>query len=175
MPASLKYCLRPWRKGDEEALCRYANNHKIARFMTDAFPHPYTPDHATAFIDKVSGAEPINVLAIEVNGEAVGSIGIFQQTDIMRKSAELGYWLGEPYWGNNIVPRAVADMVDYGFRLLDITRIYARPFGGNAASQRVLEKAGFKLEARIKDNIYKNGAYEDELIYAVRRQMQADQ
>ncbi|HRD40466.1 MAG TPA: GNAT family protein, partial [Bacteroidia bacterium] len=91
------------------------------------------------------------------------------QQDIMCKNAELGYWLSEEYWGNGIVPKVVSQLVDYGFRNFDITRIYARPFGNNPSSQRVLEKCGFKLEARIEKSIFKNGEFLDELIYAVRK------
>jgi len=82
---------------------------------------------------------------------------------------ELGYFLGEPFWGNGITTEAVRTIVEYGFKNFDITRIYARPYGNNTASQKVLEKAGFTLEARIEKNIYKNGEFLDELIYAVRK------
>jgi RimJ/RimL family protein N-acetyltransferase len=109
---------------------------------------------------------PQRVFAIEVNGEAVGSIGIFPQADIHEKSAEIGYWLSEKYWGNGIIPKAIKDIVDYGFKTFDIVRIYARPFSTNKGSQRVLEKAGFEPEARLKKALYKNGEYMDELIYS---------
>jgi len=88
----------------------------------------------------------------------------------MKKNAELGYWLGQNYWGNGIVSRAINEMVVYAFRTFDITRIYARPYSTNLKSQHLLEKNGFVLEARIEKNIFKNGEFLDELIYAVRRQ-----
>lgn len=109
---------------------------------------------------------PQKVFAIEVNGEAAGSIGIFPQSDIHEKSAEIGYWLSEKYWGNGIMPGAIAEIVAYGFETFDIVRIYARPFSTNKDSQRVLEKAGFVLEARLKKALYKSGEYMDELIYS---------
>ena len=87
----------------------------------------------------------------------------------MCKNMELGYFLGEPFWGKGIITEAVKQIVDYGFQHFDITRIYARPYGNNPASQKVLEKAGFTLEARIEKNIYKNGEFLDELIYAIRK------
>jgi [ribosomal protein S5]-alanine N-acetyltransferase len=111
----------------------------------------------------------LHIFAIDVNGEAVGAIGVHPQSDIMCKNAELGYWLGEGYWGQGIITAAISHMVQYTFDTYDITRVYARPFGSNAASQRVLEKAGFVLEARIEKSIFKNGAYEDELIYGYRK------
>ncbi|MDB5263882.1 MAG: family N-acetyltransferase, partial [Adhaeribacter sp.] len=116
-----------------------------------------------------SGSNPSKIFAIEVNGEAAGGIGVHPQTDIQRKNAELGYWLAEPYWGKGIITKAIRQMVDFAFQHPDIERIFARPFGTNLASQRVLEKAGFILEARLHKTFFKNGIYEDELIYARRR------
>ena len=161
--------LRPWTMDDLQSLVKYANDYSIARYMTDMFPHPYTLADGERFIHMVSQASPTNVFAIEVAGEAVGSIGIFPQADIMRKNAEMGYWLAAPFRGKGIVLQAIQEMVEHGFKTYDITRIYARPYGSNNASQRVLEKAGFTLEARIARNIIKYGEWEDELIYAVRR------
>jgi [ribosomal protein S5]-alanine N-acetyltransferase len=164
------FTLRPWQTNDLAALVKHANNPNIARSMTDAFPHPYAEESGRNFIAFATKDNPIHIFAIDVNGEAVGGIGIHPQQDIYRKNAELGYWLAEPFWGNGIVPRAIPQIVDFAFKTYDITRIYARPYGSNKASQRVLEKAGFKLEARLEKTIFKNGEFLDELIYAVRRQ-----
>lgn len=162
--------LRPWNIEDAESLVENANNFEIARFMSDAFPYPYTIEHANNFIAFATKDEPIHIFAIEIDGKAVGGIGIHPQVDIMKKNAELGYWLGEKYWGKGIISKAIREIIPWAFNTYDITRIYARPFGSNMVSQKVLEKAGFILEARIKENIFKNGAYLDELIYAIRRQ-----
>ncbi len=150
-------------------MVRHANNDNIAQFLTDQFPYPYTIDDGINYLNIIISDEPAKVLCIEVNGEAVGSIGVFPQKDIHRKNAEMGYWLSEEYWGQGIMTEAVKQMVEYGFRSFDIDRIFAGPFGTNKASQRVLEKAGFKLEARFERALYKNGAYLDELIYAIRK------
>ena len=166
----MDFILRPWQSADIESLVEQANNFKIARFMTDAFPHPYTAEAGKQFIEWTLKDDPVHIFAIEVNGKAVGGTGIHPQQDVMRKNAELGYWLGEEYWGRGIITAVVTQMVDFAFRTYDIDRVYARPFGTNIASQRVLEKAGFVLEARIKDAIYKNGEKDDELIYGVRRE-----
>jgi RimJ/RimL family protein N-acetyltransferase len=163
----MEFTLRPWVESDLGSLVKHANNPKIAANMTDAFPHPYSEENGKAFIAMAMSAP--SILAIEVNGEAVGGIGIHPQSDIMCKNAELGYWIGEAFWGKGIITQAVKQMLDMAFSKYDITRVYARPFGSNVASQRVLEKAGFTLEARIEKNIYKNGVFQDELIYAVRR------
>jgi RimJ/RimL family protein N-acetyltransferase len=165
----MNFILRPWSINDLDSLVANANNFNIAKFMTNGFPHPYTKGNGKAFIQLATKDDPVHLFAIDVNGQAVGGIGIHPQGDIMRKNAELGYWLGEAYWGKGIITKAIGKMVDFAFDTYDITRVYARPFGTNLASQRVLEKAGFTLEARIEKNIYKNGEFLDELIYAIRR------
>lgn len=165
----MEFKLRPWQKSDLESLVKHANNPNIAKFMTNGFPHPYTKTHGEKWLEIATTTHASNFMCIEINGEAAGGAGIHLQQDIMCKNAELGYWLSEEYWGNGIIPKVVLQVVDYGFKNFDITRIYARPFGNNQASQRVLEKCGFKLEARIEKSIFKNGEFLDELIYAVRK------
>lgn len=155
---------------DAEELVLKANNPNIARYLTDGFPSPYSLEDALSFIEKFSSQNPIQVFLIKVNGEIAGGIGIHPQNDIMRLNAELGYWVAEDMWGYGIATKAITQMVRYGFDNFNITRIYARPFGSNIASQRVLEKCGFELEARIEQNIIKNGIVEDELIYAIRKE-----
>ena len=161
----MNFTLRPFRDSDLTSLVKYANNYNIAKYLTNQFPHPYTDEDGRKFISSVANSSPGNVFAIEVNGEAAGAIGIFPQPDIHQKRAEMGYWLAEPFWGNGITTRAIGQMVEYGFKTFDITRIFSRPFSTNPASQRVLEKAGFVCEARLKNAVYKNGEYMDELIY----------
>lgn len=161
--------LRPWRMDDAPTLARHANNPRIARNMTDGFPHPYSLEDAQAFIQRVSQQDPTQVFALEVNEEPCGGIGIFPQADIFRQNAEMGYWLAEHWWGQGIVPRAIREMVQYGFATFPIERIFARPFGSNTASQRVLEKAGFVHEATFSKTILKHGEQEDEHVYAIRR------
>jgi ribosomal-protein-alanine N-acetyltransferase len=165
----MSFILRSWRSNDLPSLIRYANNSAIAGFMNDQFPHPYTEETGRDFIAMASQESPLHIFAIEVEGEAVGGIGIHPRTNIERKNAEMGYWLGEPFWGRGIITEAVKQLVAYGFQTFDINRILARPFGTNLASQRVLEKAGFVLEARFEKTFFKNGEYLDELVYAVRR------
>jgi [ribosomal protein S5]-alanine N-acetyltransferase len=154
---------------DLDYLVRYANNKKIADNLTDAFPHPYTHENGREFIMKANEQKPLGIFAIEVDGVPCGAIGIQPGTDIRRKSAEMGYWLAEEYWGKGIVTDAVRQMVDYGFRNFDLNRIFARPFSTNIASQRVLEKAGLAFEARLVNADFKNGRFVDEMIYVIRK------
>ena len=165
----MNFTLRPFRNSDLASLVKYANNYNIAKFLTNQFPHPYTEEDGQKFISNVSNDTPTKVFAIDVNGETVGAIGIFPQSDIHEKNAEMGYWLAEPFWGNGIITRAIGETVEYGFKTFDIFQIFARPFSTNPASQRVLGKAGFVCEVRLKNAVYKNGNFMDELIYVIRK------
>ena len=165
----MHFTLRPWTINDLDSLVKYANNPKIAENLTDAFPYPYTAENGKAFLEMAMKGKPTNIFCIDIKGEACGGIGLHPQPDVHRKNMELGYWLAEPFWGNGIVPKAISQIVDYGFKNFDIARIFARPYGKNIASQRVLEKAGFTLEARLEKTLFKCGVYEDEVIYSVRR------
>jgi RimJ/RimL family protein N-acetyltransferase len=165
----MDFKLRSWNLNDLESLVKYANNKNVANFLTDGFPHPYTRENGKKFIELAMKNNPVRIFAIEVDGEAAGGIGIHPQMDIQRRNAELGYWLAEPFWGSGIMTRAIGQTVEYAFETFDISRIFARPFGNNKGSQIILEKNGFKLEARFEKTLYKNGQYLDELFYAVRK------
>lgn len=165
----MDYTLRPWRPADLDDLVTFANNANIAKFLTDKFPYPYTHEAGKNFIASATARQPASIFAIEVEGRAAGGIGLHPKDDIESKNAELGYWLAELYWNNGIITKAIRQIVEYGFQAFDISRIFARPFGNNDASKRVLEKAGFVLEARIEKCLFKNGEYLDELVYAIRK------
>lgn len=167
--SSTTFFLRNLEEEDAVVLAQFANNPSIASNLTDAFPYPYKLEDAQRFIAMARSQQPCRIFTIDINGQASGGMGIHPQSDIMRKNAELGYWLAEPWWGKGIISSLIPEMIQYAFHTFDIDRIYARPFGSNLASQRVLEKVGFVLEARIKDNIYKWDRYEDELIYGIRK------
>lgn len=159
--------LRPWRFGDEDSLTRHANNREIARFLRDAFPHPYQRSDARAWIRSVSSAKPPTIFAIEVEGEAAGGIGLHPGVDVYGHTAELGYWLGEAYWGRGIITAATRAIVRYGFGDLGFTRIHAEVFANNSTSAHVLEKVGFQLEGRTRRAVVKFGETIDELLYGL--------
>lgn len=166
----MSFILRSWGPSDLPSLVRHADNAAIARYLADVFPHPYTVADGQAYIEFATSQPPGCIFAIDVAGEAVGSIAIHPQADIFRKNAELGYWLAQPLWGQGIVTQAIRQVVAHGFQTFDLTRIFARPFGTNHASHRVLEKAGFSLEARFSQTLFKNGEFVDEWVYAIRRE-----
>jgi len=165
----MEFRLRPWKRSDANSLVKYAGNPKITQFMSDGFANLSTPDGARKFIEFAnSGSEKI-YLAIVLNDEAVGGIGISVQTDIYRKNAELGYWLAEPFWGRGIISKAIPLIVAEAFKTLEISRIFAKPFHTNTASHHVLAKSGFQQEAIVEKNVFKNGEYLDEYTYAIRK------
>jgi [ribosomal protein S5]-alanine N-acetyltransferase len=159
--------LRSFRLSDCERMTCLANNENISRNLRDGFPHPYTLAHAEAFIRKCMDQKPASVFAIEYKGEYVGNIGIMKCSDVYRKSAEVGYFLGEEYWGKGIATQALKLVCEYGFRELDIIRIHSGVYEHNLASQRVLEKCGFVKEGVFKMAVFKYDKYWNEVRYAL--------
>ena len=158
--------VRSWRTTDADALARYANNRAIWLNLRDAFPHPYTRRDARDYIRGVRQRLPETSFAIAVGEEAVGGIGFVLHQDVERVSAEIGYWLGEPFWGRGICTDALIAVTQHAIATHGLTRIFAVPFAWNTASCRVLEKAGYALEARLRRSAIKNDAITDQLQYA---------
>jgi len=159
--------LRAWKPSDASPLARHANNANIARQLRDRFPHPYTIADARQFIQSVAGAKPTTLFAIVVEGEAVGSVGFFPGADVERFSAEIGYWLAEPYWGRGITVEALQLASKYAFEVCNVLRLFALPFADNAQSIRVLEKAGYTREAVLRASSVKQGQIRDQALYAL--------
>lgn len=165
----MEFELRKWKKGDAAQIARCANNENIAANLRDGFPHPYTMLDALRFIAACLSVDEKSQLfrAISVDGKAVGSISISVGGDIYRRTAELGYWLAEDYWGQGIVTEAVRRMCNVAFETCDIVRIYAEPFAKNSASRRVLEKNSFEFEGTMRNGAYKNDEILDYCVYAL--------
>jgi len=164
---TLKTCdVRSWRTSDADSLLRHANNRNIWLNLRDAFPHPYTKHDARAYIRSVRDRTPETTFAIAVADEAVGSIGFVLRSDVERVSAEIGYWLAEPFWGRGIATEALMALTRHAIATHALTRIYALPFAWNLASCRVLEKAGYILEARLRRSAIKDGQITDQMQYA---------
>src|SRR5512137_2611670 len=135
--------LRDWRPDDAASIAKHADNPRIAAMMRDAFPSPYRLEDAHRFISMATGSAQDLFLAIEIDGEAAGGIGIHLLDDVKRRSAEIGYWLAESFWGKGIVTDAVRSLVPVAFERYDIVRLQAGIFSNNPASMQVLEKCGF--------------------------------
>ncbi len=158
--------LRPWATEDEASLVQHANNRNIWLNVRDRFPHPYTPNDAKLWIKIANRDTTMLNVAMEVDRQAVGGLGVVFKDDVYRRSAEIGYWLGEAYWNQGLTSRAVVALSQYVFEHYDIVRLYAGIFENNHASARVLEKAGYIFEARLRQSVTKGGETMDELIYA---------
>ena len=159
-------CIRPWRESDAGSLVEHANNINIAKYLRDRFPHPYTRQDANDFLRHAAASPDPSNLAIDVDGAAVGAIGYVAGNDVERFSAEVGYWLGEAFWGRGIVTEAVQIVTVYAFGRLNLLRLFALPFADNVASIRVLEKAGYAREGLLRSSSVKYGAPRDQLLYA---------
>lgn len=163
----IKFKLRRFKPGDERSLQKNINDKAIAR-NTLSIPYPYTLKDARAWIRRnlklyrLKKKKELN-LAIDINGEVAGGVGL--HINWKHRNAELGYWLARRYWNKGIMTKAVQQFVKYGFSL-GLKRIYAKVFPFNLASQKVLEKAGFSYEGRLKAAARKGNRYYDELLYA---------
>ncbi|MBU1938070.1 GNAT family N-acetyltransferase [bacterium] len=158
--------VRSYRKSDADSLPFHANNRKVWMNLRDGFPHPYTRDDAEAFIKIALEKRPETHFAIAVNDHAVGGIGFSLHTDVERISAEIGYWLGETFWNRGITTEALQAVTRYAVKEHKLTRVYADPYEWNRASFRVLEKAGYILEGRMRRSVIKDGKIIDQLLYA---------
>ncbi len=158
--------IRTWRPDDAESLVRHANNRKIWRNLRDGFPHPYMLTDAQNFIRFALNQQPETIFCIAVGPEAIGGIGFHLNQDVERFSAEIGYWIGENYWGQGIVTAALQAVTAYAIKTHSLLRIYAMPYAWNPASCRVLQKAGFLLEGRMRCSVFKDGQVVDQFLYA---------
>lgn len=161
--------IRKWELSDAKDLALALSNKKIQDNLRDGLPYPYTEQDGTAFIASMLSSDENETFAfaITVDGKAVGSIGVFRQANIHRRTAELGYYLAEEYWGKGIMTEAVKQICKYVFRESDMIRIYAEPFAYNTASCKVLEKAGFQYEGTLRNNAVKNGKIIDMKMYSI--------
>lgn len=161
------YKLRRWHPADAPSLVKHANNPNVAGNLRDGFPYPYTLPDAKSWLEDANENQDNTILALEVNGEAVGGIGLHGLKDVYRYNAEVGYWLSEKYWGKGLMSDAVSVMVDYAFTRKSWLRIFATIFEHNLSSMRVLEKCGFKKEAIHRKAVMKEGQLLDEHLFSL--------
>ena len=162
----MQVVLRTWSFADVNDLSTLADNRKIWNNVRDYFPHPYTRKKAEEWVGIHHQKKPVTHYAIEADGKLAGGISIMPQEDIYRCSTEIGYWIGEPYWGKGIATEAIRQMTDITWeRYPEIVRIYAVVFPGNMGSVRALEKNGFELECIRKNSCVKNGVIGDDMVF----------
>lgn len=161
--------IRPWRMNDAPSLAKALNDKKIHNNLRDGLPFPYTEKDAEEFITSMLNSDPdkIYAFAITIDDKVIGSIGVFRQENIHRLTAEMGYYIAGPYWGQGLGTSAVKQICQYIFSHTDIIRIFAEPFADNYASCRILEKAGFTCEGVLRKNAIKNGTLRDMKMYSL--------
>ncbi len=137
----------------------------MARNLRDGFPYPYTLTDARRWLEMVGENKEDLILAIEVDGEAAGGIGLHAGKDVYRYNGEIGYWLSEVYWGRGIMSDAVGVMVEYAFSETQWLQDFCLHFQNNRSSMRVLEKYGFTREAIHRKAVMKEGKLLDEHLY----------
>jgi len=157
--------LRPWRLDDLDSLVANASHADVSRGLRDHFPYPYTGDDGRAWLARAVD-EADRAWAIEIDGAAVGGLGLHPGTDVHRHSAELGYWLGRRWWGRGRMSTIVACFAPEAMRAFRLHRLYAAVYANNPASMRVLEKAGFTREGVQKSAVVKRGELLDLIVYA---------
>lgn len=161
--------LRPWHARDLDSLVRHANNRNVWITVRDRFPHPYTREAGKAWLEAASGEHPPTSLAIEVAREAVGGVGVIAGKDVSRHTGEIGYWLGEAFWGQGITTAAIGGFLPWAAEAFGLRRFFAEVFESNPASMRVLEKCGFTREGVLRQHAFKDGRYLDEIVYGLVR------
>ena len=161
--------IRKWELSDAADLAAALSNKKVQDNLRDGLPYPYTEQDGIDFISAMLSADKNDTFAfaVTVDDKAIGSIGVFRQSNIHRRTAELGYYIAEEYWGKGIMTEAVKQICEYVFSMSDVIRIYAEPFAYNTASCRVLEKAGFQYEGTLRKNAVKNGKVLDMKMYSL--------
>ncbi|KXU45145.1 MAG: GNAT family N-acetyltransferase [Longibaculum muris] len=163
--------IRKWQIDDQYDLAKILNNQKIMNHLRDGLPYPYTVEDAKEYISSMLQAnqEKMFAFAISVDEHVIGSISVTRLDNIHYCTGELGYYIGEYYWGKGYATSAVKQVCQYVFEHSDIIRIFAEPFAYNTASCRVLEKAGFIYEGTLHKNAIKNGQVQDMKMYALLR------
>lgn len=162
--------IRQWRPDDAAALARLANDRQVWLGLRDLFPHPYLLEHAHGFLAIATAMTPPTFFAIDVDGALAGGIGYTSRSDVERIGAEVGYWLGREFWGRGIATAALRLLTAHAFAAHpELERLFAVPFAANAASSRVLEKAGYVREGTLRRSVIKDGRVQDQVMYAILR------
>ncbi len=163
--------IRKWKLEDKVDLAKTLNDPDVLNNLRDGLPYPYTTKDAEEYIRAMLAApeDKVFAFAIALDDRVIGSISVCRCENVHSRSAEMGYYIGKPYWGKGYATEAVRQTVKRVFENSDVLRIFADPFARNVASCCVLEKAGFALEGTLRSNAVKNGEVLDVKMYAVVR------
>ncbi|ADY55999.1 GCN5-related N-acetyltransferase [Syntrophobotulus glycolicus DSM 8271] len=145
--------LRPWKETDAESLYEYAKDPLIGPIA--GWPVHTSVENSLQIIREVLSLNETYAVTIKKNDNAIGSIGLMignkSNLDIGNDQAEIGYWIGVPYWGQGLIPEAVCELMRHAFDELGLTTLWCGYFDGNEKSKRVQEKCGFKFHHTEKD------------------------
>lgn len=158
--------LRNLDAADNHYIALLANNKRVWDNITDAMPHPYSVRDANAFIGMALSSDTEKIFAVEYQESLAGVIGLHSFKDVFRLTAEIGYWLGEPFWNKGVATNAVKLATHFGITTLGLVRIFANVYDFNKASQKVLDKAGYKFECVARKAVIKNGVILDDYRYS---------
>lgn len=156
--------LRKFEESDVSRLVSLADDLEVSRYMTTAFPYPYTTEDAVWWVQE--GSKQGMVRAIESEGLLVGCVGAQPLPFEHSRTANIGYWLGREYWGRGLAARALSLLTEQIFQETEIVRLQASVYSPNIASMRVLEKAGYRQEAILAQAIFKHNQFYDEYIFS---------
>ena len=162
-----EYCIRSYLRTDKDSIAKYANNLNVSKNLRDRFPNPYTIEDAEEWLAFACTQNPELSFAIANDDELIGAIGLDPQEDVYRFSAEIGYWLAEPFWGKGIAVDALISLTNYAFTNFNFNRIFAGVFENNLASAKVLEKAGYKKEGILRKAVFKEDKFQNQIMYSI--------
>ncbi|MBB5204812.1 RimJ/RimL family protein N-acetyltransferase [Inhella inkyongensis] len=162
------WTLRAWRADDAASLQPLGNDERIARWMADSWPMPYTAADAQWWVETGS-REFGSCWAICLNDRPQGGCGVNPGLGFLRCNAEIGWWLNPDHWGQGLAVQAGRHCIEHALAQTEITRIFAAVHGGNERSMRVAGKLGMTLEGVQRQGAIKQGRVIDRHIYAIYR------
>ena len=161
------YIIRNFIDDDVDSLYKYANNINVSQYLRESFPYPYSKQNALEWIYFIKQDSDKLALAIADEHELIGGIGAIPNNDVHRFTAEIGFWLGEPFWNKGIMTKAIRVFCNYLFDAYNYNKLSANVFEGNEASKKVLQNTGFILEGILIKNIFKKNKFMDQYIYGL--------
>lgn len=155
--------LRHYTDADIPLIIEHLNNPNVTRYLTSSIPQPYTESDAVWFINEATKGAIIR--AVEVDGAFIGTVGVKPGQFENCRSAEIGYWLGEPYWGRGHATQVITQMTDMIFETTDIIRMTAPVHSPNEGSKRALLKSGYRLESVQEKACFKHDHFYDKYLF----------
>jgi RimJ/RimL family protein N-acetyltransferase len=166
-----KIRIRKLKLSDADDVFRNINNKAVVRWMSVTVPYPYLQKDAIKFIRKsqrgINSKKYYNFgIVLKRTGKVIGGIGL-EKIDLKNKRAEIGFWIAQKHWGKGLVKEAIEIVSKFGFKQLGFHKIYSVVFEENIASQKVLEKFGFKVEGKLVEEFYRYEKWQNIILYGL--------